>query len=41
MAFNCGGPSFLLPQEKLIDDLGPRLVTLVRTVETSMGRNLG
>jgi DNA-binding IclR family transcriptional regulator len=41
MAFNCGGPSFLLPQEKLVDDLGPRLVTLVRTVEMSMGRNLG
>jgi DNA-binding IclR family transcriptional regulator len=41
MAFNCGGPSFLLPQEKLIEDLGPRLVQLVRNVEMSMGRNLG
>jgi DNA-binding IclR family transcriptional regulator len=40
MAFNCGGPSFLLPQEKLIEDLGPRLVQLVRNVDMSMGRNL-
>lgn len=40
MAFNCGGPAFLLPQEKLVDDLGPRLVQLVRNVEMSMGRHI-
>jgi len=41
MAFNCGGPAFLLPQEKLVEDLGPRLVQLVRNVEMSMGRHIG
>lgn len=40
MAFNCGGPAFLLPKEKLVEDLGPRLVQLVRNVETSMGRHI-
>lgn len=40
-AFNCGGPAFLLPQEKLVGDLGPRLVQMVRHVETSMGRPIG
>jgi DNA-binding IclR family transcriptional regulator len=38
MAFNCGGPSFLLPREVLMEDLGPRLVQLVQGVESSMGR---
>ncbi len=41
MAFNCGGPAFLLPYEKLVEDLGPRLVQLVRNVEISMGRHIG
>lgn len=40
MAFNCGGPAFLLPKEKLVGDLGPRLVQLVRNVEMSMGRHI-
>jgi len=38
MAFNCGGPAFLLPRNFLEDDLGPRLVQLVRKVEVEMGR---
>lgn len=38
MAFNCGGPGYLLPREKLENDLGPRLVQLVRKVEMDMGR---
>jgi DNA-binding IclR family transcriptional regulator len=38
MAFNCGGPAYLLPRDKLKNDLGPRLVALVRNVEKSMGR---
>lgn len=41
MAFNCGGPAFLLPYERLVEDLGPRLVQLVRNVEISMGRHIG
>ncbi len=38
MAFNCGGPAFLLSREKLVDDLGPRLVQLVKNIETNLGR---
>lgn len=41
LAFNCGGPSFLLPHDLLVNDLGPRLVQLVRNVEMSMGRHGG
>jgi DNA-binding IclR family transcriptional regulator len=37
MAFNCGGPSFLLPQDTLLNDLGPSLVQLVNGVKVSMG----
>ncbi|MGJ7918557.1 IclR family transcriptional regulator [Massilia sp. LXY-6] len=40
MAFNCGGPAFLLPRERLVEDLGPRLVQLVRNVEVNMGRHI-
>ena len=40
MAFNCGGPSFLLPREVLINDLGPRLVQVVRDVALRMGRHI-
>ncbi|MBB3349485.1 IclR family transcriptional regulator [Sphingomonas sp. BK069] len=29
LAFNCGGPSFVLPREKLEDDIGPRLKHMV------------
>ena len=32
LAFNCGGPSFHLPQEKLEDDIGPRLVNMVSNI---------
>ena len=39
MAFNCGGPAFLLPRDALMNDLGPRLVQLVHNVEVSMGRH--
>lgn len=38
MAFNCGGPAFLIPREKLVEDLGPRLVQLVKNLETNLGR---
>jgi DNA-binding IclR family transcriptional regulator len=40
MGFNCGGPSFLLPREVLVNDLGPRLVQVVRDVAVSMGRHI-
>ena len=37
LAFNCGGPSFLLPKERLESEVGPRLVNLVRNVEAALG----
>jgi DNA-binding IclR family transcriptional regulator len=38
MAFNCGGPAFLLQRKKLVDEIGPRLVALVERLEKAMGR---
>lgn len=38
MALNCGGAAFLLPRERLEQDLGPRLVELARKIETALGR---
>lgn len=38
MALNCGGAAFLLPRERLEDDLGPRLVAVARKIETALGR---
>src|SRR5690606_2725888 len=35
LAFNCGGPSFHLPREKLEDDIGPRLVNMVNNIEAA------
>lgn len=32
LAFNCGGPAYIMPREKLETDLGPRLVDLVNKV---------
>jgi hypothetical protein len=38
MAFNCGGPAFLLPREQLEADIGPRLVALANKVKADLGR---
>ncbi|UEM22888.1 IclR family transcriptional regulator [Skermanella mucosa] len=38
LAFNCGGPAFLFDRRRLTDDLGPRLVNLVRNVEAALLR---
>lgn len=38
MAFNCGGPAFILSREKLENDIGPKLVSLVKRVGSMMGR---
>jgi DNA-binding IclR family transcriptional regulator len=38
LAFNCAAPSFILRQHMLEDDIGPRLVNLVRKVESEMAR---
>jgi DNA-binding IclR family transcriptional regulator len=35
LAFNCGGPSFLLKREKLEDDIGPRLKHMVSQIRAT------
>ncbi|MDF9907697.1 IclR family transcriptional regulator [Pseudomonas laurylsulfatiphila] len=32
LTFNCGGPSFQLPREQLMDDTGPRLIDMVNNI---------
>lgn len=36
-AFNCGAPAFQLMRERLETDIGPRLVNMVRNIETALG----
>lgn len=38
MAFNCGGPAFVMSRETLEEDLGPRLVELVKRLNAALGR---
>jgi len=41
-AFNCGAPSYALTEEKLTSEIGPRLLDVVRTVESILsGRSDG
>lgn len=37
MAINCGGPAYTLSKEFLLNDVRPRLLTLVRQLEISLG----
>lgn len=37
VAFNCSVPSFVLKKGQLEEDLGPRLVTMVRNIEAGLG----
>ncbi|MFT4069767.1 IclR family transcriptional regulator [Paraburkholderia sp.] len=37
LVFNCGVPSYLLKEGQLESDVGPRLVSMVRSVEGAMG----
>lgn len=37
VTFNCGVPAFMLKKGQLEDDLGPRLVAMVRNVEAALG----
>ncbi|TWI47966.1 IclR family transcriptional regulator [Pseudomonas duriflava] len=32
LTFNCGGPSFQLSREQLMDDIGPRLINMVNNI---------
>lgn len=36
-AFNCGAPAFRFTEERLIGDIGPRLVAMVRNIEAALG----
>lgn len=36
-AFNCGAPAFRFTEERLINDIGPRLVAMVRQIEAALG----
>jgi len=38
MAFSCGGAAFLLTRDKLENDIGPRLVSLVKRIGGTIGR---
>ncbi len=37
MAFNCGGPAFMLDKDRMEQEVGPRLVDLVRRVSLNRG----
>jgi DNA-binding IclR family transcriptional regulator len=37
VSFNCGMPAFMLRKGQLEDDIGPRLVAMVRNIETGLG----
>ena len=36
-AFNCGAPAFRFTEDKLLNDIGPRLVSMVRNMEAAIG----
>jgi DNA-binding IclR family transcriptional regulator len=36
-AFNCGAPAFRFTEDRLRNDIGPRLVTMVRNIEAALG----
>lgn len=36
-AFNCGAPAFRFTEDRLLNDIGPRLVTMVRSIEAALG----
>jgi DNA-binding IclR family transcriptional regulator len=36
-AFNCGAPAFRFTEDRLRNDIGPRLVAMVRKIEAALG----
>jgi DNA-binding IclR family transcriptional regulator len=36
-AFNCGAPAFRFTEERLLTDIGPRLLAMVRNIEAALG----
>jgi len=41
MAFNCGGPSYQVTRKRIEQDIGPRLIDMVRGLEAELGRSGG
>jgi DNA-binding IclR family transcriptional regulator len=39
-AFNCGAPAFRFTEERLINEIGPRLLAMVRNIETALGSHV-
>ena len=39
VSFNCTVPAFILKKGQLDDDIGPRLVSMVRDIEAALGMN--
>jgi DNA-binding IclR family transcriptional regulator len=39
-AFNCGAPAFRFTEDRLINDIGPRMVAMVRNIEAALGGNV-
>ena len=37
VAFNCAVPAFVLKKGQLEEDIGPRLVAMVRNIEAALG----
>ncbi len=36
-AFNCGAPAFRFSEDRLLSDIGPRLLAMVRNIEAALG----
>jgi hypothetical protein len=36
-AFNCGAPAFRFTEDRLLNDIGPRLGAMVRNIEAALG----
>src|SRR3954470_4329418 len=36
-AFNCGAPAFRFTEDRLLNDIGPRLLAMVRNIEAALG----
>src|SRR3982751_34563 len=39
-AFNCGAPAFRFTEDRLMNDIGPRMVAMVRNIEAALGGNV-
>jgi DNA-binding IclR family transcriptional regulator len=39
-AFNCGAPAFKFSEERLLTDIGPRLLAMVRSIELALNGNV-